>query len=112
MEQRADFEVDVKFSVKDLEEITREAVNQLAKDLEAAVRADIASAGMARFANRTKVSVRGKQGKGFVVNVNARPGWMKAFENGAVSVGEPMLWMAVPGATYPHQKARNYPVKL
>jgi len=103
-----DFKVDVKMDVADFESITREAVKVLAKELEAAERADVAAGGMARYAKKTTVSVSGR-GQNWTINVRSRPNWMRAWEYGATSIGKPMLWIPV-GAV--HQRAKGYPVRL
>jgi hypothetical protein len=105
-----DFKVDVKMDVADFESITREAVKVLAKELEGAERANIAAAGMARYAKRTNVTVSGR-GKNWTINVRSRPNWMRAHEYGATSIGKPMLWIPV-NTPLRHQRASGYPVKL
>jgi hypothetical protein len=109
---KTDFNVDVNFKAADYSKITRDAVNSMAKDLEAAERADIAAAGMARYAKQTRVRVRDRGDRGYEVQVIPKPGWMRAFEYGSTSAGNPMLWIPVRGSIFRHMRARNYPGKL
>jgi hypothetical protein len=114
MASKEDLQIDLNVSLWDFGKLTREAVRTMAKDLEAEERADISAAGMQRFAQRTSVRVATVHG-GFDVYVNLRPGWMKAWEMGAVSVprrrqktagGQPLLWIPVPDG--PRIRARGF----
>jgi hypothetical protein len=111
MAEKIDFKVEVKLALSDFEAVTREAVNKLAKELQEAERANVTAAGMGKYAKGTTVSVRGR-GRNWEIDVKSRPNWMRAHEYGAVSVGQPMLWIPVPGAIFRHMRAKGYPQKL
>jgi hypothetical protein len=109
-----DFLVQTRMSMSNFANVTREAVDALAKDLEASQRADIAAGGMQRFAkskkNRVAVHKRGETG--YAVRMYLWPNFMKAWEYGATSVGKPMLWLPAPGNIFGRSRARQYGGKL
>jgi hypothetical protein len=108
----SDFHVNAKLAVRDFSKVTREAVDALAKGLEVLERADIAAAGMQRYAKKTRVRVRTRGEHGYDVQVYPRPNWMRAWEYGATSVGSPLLWIPAPGNIFGNIRAKKYPGKL
>jgi len=109
-----DFLVQTRMSVRNFDNVTREAVDALAKDLEASMRADIAAGGMGRFAKskKNRVAVQRRGETGYALRMFIWPNFMKAWEYGATSVGSPILWLPAPGNIFGRSRARYYGGKL
>ena len=111
---RQELQVEADIKLMDFGTVTRDAVNRLAKELEAKEREDISAAGMQRFAHKSTTRVSTVHG-GWDVYVNLKPGWMKVWETGNPHIvpkrpqktaGVRLLWIPVPDA--PRIRARGY----
>jgi hypothetical protein len=85
-DEKTSFQVEAKVDIADFDDITRKAVKKLGDELQVKEREDVAAGGMARFARRTRVFVRSGGQHGWVIDVVARPNWMRVHEYGAISV--------------------------
>lgn len=114
MAESTDFLVQTRMSIRNFANVTRDAVDGLAKDIEAEMRADIAAGGMQRFAKskRNRVAVRSRGETGYAIQMYLWPNFMAAWEYGATTVGAPILWIPAPGNIFGRMRASKYPGKL
>jgi len=100
-------DINVKMDVRDLEEVTREAVRGMADDIQRLSREDITSGGFGRWAKGTRTSVQSQAGNNYTVLLKVRPGFLKAYEYGAVAIGRPMLWIPSPENSFKKTRAKR-----
>ena len=105
-------EIDISVNVRNWEDVTRDAVRDLASLIRAKARADIAGSGHfpRKWIMGLTTGVR-KSGNGYVLNVYQRPSFGRVFEYGGSSEGEPLLWFGVASDTR-GISASKYPGKL
>lgn len=105
------FQVEVRWNVKQLGPVLNSVAADVAKNIQARSRADIANSGLSkpgRFVKGLTTRVRPVR-KGQVVQVFLTPNFAHVWEYGGTSVGKPLLWIAQPGVP---RRIRNYGGKL
>jgi hypothetical protein len=91
------FQVEVRWNIKQLGPVLREAIVGLEKIIQQRSKQDIATNVSGRFAKGLTTGVK-RISRGYVIQVFQRPAFGKVWEYGGVSVGKPLLWIPVPGS--------------